>query len=204
MISALQRRIASILTSLPESEGFALGGGAALIALQQVTRVTGDLDFFTTDPGSLHLLVPALEEALRRAGLEVELVKHSETFVRFEVSDGTETSEVDLATDARMLPVGASDLGPVLSLDELAADKTLALFDRAQPRDFIDFFNLEERYGLNRLCELASEKDPGFSRSLLGEALAAFYRLPRDEFDVADGEVDRLVAAVERWRAVLK
>jgi hypothetical protein len=38
---------------------------------------------------------------------------------------------VDLGVDARIRPVEARLLGPVLSRDELAADKLLALFGRA-------------------------------------------------------------------------
>jgi predicted nucleotidyltransferase component of viral defense system len=35
-----------------------------------------------------------------------------------------------------------------VSLEELAADKLLALFDRAQARDFLDVRALIERFGL--------------------------------------------------------
>ena len=50
----------------------------------------------------------------------------------------------------------------MLSAEELGADKLLALFDRAQARDFVDVAALGDRLGLERLCELASEKDAGF------------------------------------------
>ena len=48
-------------------------------------------------------------------------------------------------------------LGPTLSAEELGADKLLALFDRAQARDFVDVAALVDRFGHGRLCELASE-----------------------------------------------
>ena len=66
---------------------------------------------------------------------------------------------MDLAADARIRPVDDGPLGPTLSLDELAADRLLALFDRARARDFVDVAALVERFGLGRLCELASKKD---------------------------------------------
>ncbi len=50
----------------------------------------------------------------------------------------------------------------MLSLDELAADKVLALFGRAEARDFVDVAALLPRYGWVRLCDLAAEKDTGF------------------------------------------
>jgi hypothetical protein len=46
----------------------------------------------------------------------------------------------------------------------VAADKTLALFGRAAARDLVDVAALSKQYPLERLCELAAEKDPGFDR----------------------------------------
>ena len=47
-------------------------------------------------------------------------------------------TEVDLCVDHRLLPAEPSALGPVLALEELAANKLLALFDRVEARDFVD------------------------------------------------------------------
>jgi hypothetical protein len=87
-------------------------------------------------------------------------------------------TEVDLTADAKIHPVDDGPLGPTLSRDELAADKLLALFDRAQARDFVDVAALVERFGLGWLCELASEKDSGFSTSMLVDMLGSFHRSP--------------------------
>lgn len=54
------------------------------------------------------------------------------------------TTLVDLAWDARLRPAQLSPYGPVLDRDELAADKVLALFGRAAPRDFVDVYRLLE------------------------------------------------------------
>ncbi len=47
MITALQRAVAELFFSLPESAGFAVAGGAALIARDLVDRGTRDVDLFT-------------------------------------------------------------------------------------------------------------------------------------------------------------
>ena len=91
-------------------------------------------------------------------------------------------------------------LGPMLSAEELGADKLLALFDRAQARDFVDVAALVDRFGLERLCELASEKDAGFSRSVLVEMLGSFGRFRPDEFGMSMSAYDELARAVEQWR----
>ena len=83
-------------------------------------------------------------------------------FVRLIVSDGDERTELDLAADARLFPAEPGRLAPTLTGEELAVDKVLAVFGRAEARDFADLMALEPRYGLDRLCELAAEKDLGF------------------------------------------
>lgn len=70
MLSPLQEQVAAIIAGLEEAEGFALAGGAALIARGEVDRQTRDLDFFGLTGDAVDQLVPAAERALRAAGLE--------------------------------------------------------------------------------------------------------------------------------------
>jgi hypothetical protein len=88
-------------------------------------------------------------------------------------------------------PGAASDgpLGPMLSLEELGADKLLALFDRAQARDFVDVAALVDRFGLVRLCDLASEKDARFSRSVLVE-IRTGRNCPTSHPELGHGQAD--------------
>ena len=50
MLSPVQEDVARLLSTLTEADGFALAGGAALIARGIVDRQTGDLDFFGREP----------------------------------------------------------------------------------------------------------------------------------------------------------
>jgi hypothetical protein len=84
--------------------------------------------------------------------------------------------------------------------EELAVDKVLALFGRAEARDFNDLMEVEPRYGLDRLCGPAAEKDRGFSPAILAEMLARFGRLRREEFELNDARYAQLGHDVERWR----
>jgi hypothetical protein len=83
----------------------------------------------------------------------------------------------DVARDARPGTGSRRTDGP-----HEGAHKLLALYDRAQARDFVDVAALVERFGLGRRCELASARDSGFSRSVLVDMLASFRRFP-----LADG-----------------
>ena len=91
---------------------------------------------------------------------------------------------MDLAADARIRPVDEGPLGPILSLEELAADKVLALFDRAQA---------------GRLCDLAREKDSGFSALVLLEMLGSFRRFAPGDFSLSADAYESLARSVEHW-----
>lgn len=200
VLTPLQQRIAELVASLPESEGFALAGGSALIAAGMVDRPTRDLDFFTTSADHVDRFLPVVEEALEAAGHGVERRQVGHGFARLVVSAGDEATVVDLATDARLLPVERSRYGWALSGEELGVDKVLAVFGRAEARDFADLVALDVLYQLPHLFVLAREKDRGFRVAVFREMLDAFERLARDEFDVTDGAYSDVAVAVSRWR----
>jgi hypothetical protein len=200
VLSPLQEQIAEIVAGLDEAEGFALAGGAALIVRGDVRRQTRDLDFFGLTGDAVDRLVPAVDRALSAAGFVVRHAQVSPGFARLSVAEGEESTEVDLAADARLFPAEPGPFAPTLTGEELAVDKVLALFGRAEARDFADLMALEPRYGLDRLCTLAAEKDLGFEAALFAEMLGRFDRLRRDEFELDDAEFERLRGEVARWR----
>lgn len=199
MLTPLQRRIAAILATVPEAEGFALAGGGAMLLRGLVDRHTEDLDFFATDAAAVDRLLPRLEAALRADDLTVERRQVAPGFARILVTAAEDTCLVDLAWDFRLAPEDVSTSPPVLAEEDLAADKTLALFNRAEARDYVDVFALAGRHGRERLQELAARKDTGFQLPAFAAALAARSRLRRDEFEVDDGTFVRLQAYFGAW-----
>jgi predicted nucleotidyltransferase component of viral defense system len=109
---------------------------------------------------------------------------------------------VDLAYDARLLPPQVSRLGPALHPDELAADKMLALYGRAEGRDFHDVAVLADRYPTERLLELAAAKDRGFDRRRFVEMLGSIDRLRDPDFP-DPSRASELRARFEHWRREL-
>lgn len=202
MLTALQRTVAEIVSSLDEAEGFALAGGAALIARGDVERQTRDLDFFGLTGEAVDQLVPAAERALKGAGFAVERVQVNHGFARLLVAKDDERTELDLAADARLFPVEPGTPAPTLGGEELAVDKVLAIFGRAEARDFVDLMAVEPRYGLEHLCGLAVEKDLGFTPAIFAEMLGAFGRLRRDEFELDDARYEQLTIRVDGWRDI--
>lgn len=205
MLTPLQTRIAELVAGLPEARSFALAGAGGLLVRGLIDRSTRDLDYFTV-PGeeeTVKALRDALERALDSAGIDHRRRRDLPTFVRIEVSDGEDVCEVDLAVDYRALPTEQSRYGPTLAVEELAASKVLALFDRAEARDFLDLAELTEQFELQPLFALAAEKDTGFDKALFLEALAAFDRFTPEDFGLDDDEYDRLQNRVLTWRAEL-
>jgi hypothetical protein len=154
---------AAIIAGLAEVEGFALPGGAALIARGDVQRQTHDLDFFGLSTNAVDRLVPAADRALREAGLIVRHVQENHGFARMIGESGDDRTELDLGADARLFPAEPGRPAPTLSGEELAVDKVLVVLGPAEARDFVDLAAIEGRYGLERLFGLAAEKDRGFT-----------------------------------------
>jgi hypothetical protein len=204
VLTPLQEHVASIVAGLAEAEGFALAGGAALIARGEIQRETRDLDFFGLAPDDVDRLVPAVDRALQEAGLVVRRVQVSPGFARLIVESGDDSTELDLGADARLFPVEPRRPAPTLSGEELAVDKVLAVFGRAEARDFVDLAAVEARYGLDRLFELAAEKDHGFTHEMFAEMAGRFSRLRPEEFGLDRQQYEQLERKVLEWQELAR
>jgi hypothetical protein len=200
VLSPLQERVAKIVAGLDEARDFALAGGGALIIRGDIQRQTRDLDFFGLTADAVDRLLPAVDRALKAAGFVVHHIQESPGFARLIVENDEDRTELDLGTDARLFPAEPRSPVAVLSGEELAVDKVLAVFGRAEARDFADLMAVEPRYGLDRLCQLAAKKDRGFLLDVFADMLGQFGRLRREEFDLDDAQYEQLRQTVERWR----
>lgn len=184
-LTAFQLQVARLFFSLPGSAGFLLAGGAALAAQHLTERPTQDLDFFThRGGGGVPAARDALEAAAAQRGWVVRRVRDTETFCRLLLS-GPEELLVDLALDSPPIsPEATSAAGPTFSLEELAGRKLVALYDRAEARDFADVYELAHRFSKATLLERAAEIDAGFDRSVLAQMLLTLTRFTDDELPV--------------------
>lgn len=123
----------------------------------------------------------------------------SETFARLTGADRDEGCRIDFAVYVRIREPDIEGSTAIVSLEELAADKVLALFGRAAARDFQDVAELRRQFSWEHLLALATEKDAGFSRERFLEAVAAFDRLDRDGFELSAVDYRQLRDAVHNW-----
>jgi len=145
-----------------------------------VDRLTKDIDLFTDrDVAEALSVARGLRTALAAQGLEVRNgpVPPEHRMVVRDPASGRECAVDVFADGGRLQPRVVLDVGPVLHPDDLAADKVLALWARAMPRDFVDVAALTRRYDPRRLMELAAAKDSSFSLSTWADSLAAMRRL---------------------------
>jgi hypothetical protein len=151
-LTAFQITVARSFFALPSAQGFLLAGGAALAAHGTTVRATQDLDLFTSPGrGDVRTALSAFVALAKACGWDVEVVRESDTFVRAIVRDGADAVVIDLAVDATPeRPSTATFVGPALDPDDLAGRKLIALFDRAEARDFADVYVLAGRYGTQR------------------------------------------------------
>jgi hypothetical protein len=205
-ITGFQEDVARAFFDLPESRGFLLAGGAALIALGAVERVTDDLDFFAArGAGSVPSAKAAFVARCRERDWETVIIWENDEFVRLSVIGADDKVEVDLGIDASLLlPPTVTFLGPTIGLEENAGRKTLALFGRAAPRDFVDVFNLARRFGKPKLPELAAGRDLGFDRRVFGQMKCMVNQINARQFPFDEDAVPGLVASFNEWSEELR
>lgn len=204
-LGEFQLEIATVFFTLPESKGFLLAGGGALIAQGLVARLTEDLDFFTArDSGSVEAASDAFVAAALAHGWAVELLRTGPEFRRWLIT-GPETVLVDLAVDTP--PRGVPTLttaGPCIAPEELAARKLLALFGRAEPRDFIDVYVLNKLFEPHITLLRAAESDPGFNVPMFVETLRSHRRIDDGDFPGIDVAISDIRAYFDSWAESLE
>ena len=178
LLTPLQRRLLREIGQSSLRDEFFLTGGTALAALYLHHRYSVDLDLFTENPTGVAQVPPAMQEIASRLGLEITFTRTLGTFLEaFVASPDGERVEFDFAQDSpyRLEP---TRLDPELDLwvdnpTDIACNKLSALFDRAEPKDFVDvFFVAQEILPFDRLVALARRKHVGMDDYWLAMALA--------------------------------
>lgn len=199
-LTDFQVEVARVFFSIPESEGFLVAGGAALIAQELVTRQTRDLDMFSGPRPSVAGTVVAFEQVAAAHGWTCTRLRDGVQFVRLLVG-GPEQLILDIGVDAPPArPSVICSLGPSYDPLELGARKLLALYDRAEPRDFTDVHSLAQRFGKDQLYDLARDLDLGLTRERLALAFRSIARLRDADFPVPATAVPEIRAFFQTWQ----
>jgi predicted nucleotidyltransferase component of viral defense system len=185
ILSDFQRSFLRLFSGLPDQEHFYLTGGTALAEYYLAHRLSYDLDLFTSEAGLIAPFSYRVEQAAQSADMDITAVRRFASFVEFQVTQGKEQLKIDLALDSpyRFAPAELGDAGVLVNgFTDIQADKTLAFFGRAEPRDAIDLYFLLQRTSLEELAKLARQKDTGFDLYWFAVALNRTANFP-DEIE---------------------
>ena len=101
-------------------------------------------------------------------------------------------------------PLVVTIAGPTFAPDELAGRKVVALFSRAEARDFADVFALLRRYPKPELLELAAENDAGFDQAVFAEMLRGVQRHDDARLTAGGATADEVRSTFLVWASELE
>lgn len=202
-VTHFQVQIAQLFFGLEASRGYVVAGGAALLASELINRSTQDLDLFASAPvESVVEAKDALLPALGLSGYAFVVIQDGPTFCRLLVTSRGNELLVDLAIDSPpSTPPTVTVLGPTLAPLELAGRKLLALFGRAEARDFADVYLLAQRFGKDALLDQAADLDAGFERLVLARMMGTLGRFLDDEIPLGQSESAAARVFFNSWSA---
>lgn len=190
ILTKLQKKILLVISPLPDKDAFYLTGGTALSAFYLKHRRSNDLDFFTNVEEIIFPFSQKIERVLNQDGIKIERKRGFSSFIEFWVTSENESTVIHIALDTPFRFEEPKEFQEfpgikVDSLIDIAVNKLLALFGRAELRDFIDvYFLIKEHFSKNDLIEKATKKDKGFDLYWLGVAMERIEGFPDDSPDI--------------------
>jgi len=187
ILTQVQRQCLELFAKLTDQDQFYLTGGTALAEFFLGHRLSFDLDLFTAVEGLILPFAQSMERRFVREGWGVRATKRFSTYAEFELSMGGEKLRIDLGLDSpfRLGETEICEHGVRINgYSDLLAEKTLAYYGRAEPRDAADLYFILNRESFGSLLGLASRKDPGFDKYW---------------FAVALNKAESFPAEIDRW-----
>ena len=160
-LSKLQQVVLDCFVESPLKERFYWTGGTALATIYLHHRQSNDVDLFTSEPFSRDVLDGFLK--LLRQRVDLPVIDERKVFDRWEffLHNGAELRLEFVRYDhPAIAPREVWNGIPVDSLDDIAANKVMALLDRNEPKDAYDMYVLLTKgaYTPDRLLALADKK----------------------------------------------
>jgi hypothetical protein len=155
-----QRTVIKLLPKYPElNKRFYLSGGTALSGYYLRHRMSDDLDFFTDGEVPLTSVTQFMQEvknAVHATKLDYEHLYDRHIFT----IQTRPTLKVEFAKYAfpRLAPLQKKDGILIDSLLDIAVNKLFALFDRNEPKDFVDLYFLLPTFTLPTLIRGVHKK----------------------------------------------
>lgn len=178
ILTPLQKKFLQEFFKCSFANDFFLTGGTALSAFFLSHRISEDLDLFTLNQNiDLSAVNAEAIKIINNLKGKIEDRVTSPTFSRFIFKVDKDAVKVDIVkeTPLHFGKITTTNNIPIDSLENIAVGKLLALFSRADTKDFIDLYFLlkvDKKISFEKVFNLAKKKDPGLSEFYLADMLS--------------------------------
>jgi hypothetical protein len=184
LLTPLQVEATQLFFSLPQS--VAVAGGAALIEQGLIQRQTRDVDLFLLDAAASTITSAAasFETAIGERGWSHQRVIDQRLRPPADHRQRREPHRRPRPRQPARRTGRCHRPGTDLERARPRRPQDLALFGRAEARDFTDLYDLARRFGRDQLLDWAAEDDPGFDNQIFADMLASIGRLSDEDLSV--------------------
>lgn len=184
-LTVTQKQIIEVFKKAGLVKRFYWTGGTLLASYYLHHRRSFDLDLFTDTPFSHDLLLPFIAEVKHRFALVTLPEKKIYDRWEFLISTPEENVRCEFVLyngdKKRLAPLTTHDGILIDSLPDIAANKTMAYFDRNEPKDLFDLYILltRKKFTVRQLLQLVEQKfGPTFSEFMFwGESAKSLKNL---------------------------
>lgn len=160
-LTRVQLKILTLFSDSPIQKHFYWTGGTLLAEKYLHHRQSYDIDFFSDTPFHYEEVLTFIQKIKR--DLRLKEIKEKKLFERWEffVHNHEEVRIEFVYYDFPILKARGKWKGVWIdSLDDLAANKTMATFDRHEPKDIVDIYYLitKKNYTISKLLSLVKKK----------------------------------------------
>jgi predicted nucleotidyltransferase component of viral defense system len=158
-------------------EDFFLTGGTALAEFYLKHRKSQDIDLFTVNQNVNFDGVNAeVLKIINNFSAKIEHQVLSPTFIQYILQIKKDSLKIDIVKDTppHFGKITVVEEIPVDSLENISVGKLLALFGRADAKDFIDLYfllKIKKKFTLSELFIMAKKKDTGLHEFYLAEMM---------------------------------
>ncbi|MEU1850504.1 hypothetical protein ABZ499_14825 [Streptomyces sp. NPDC019990] len=156
------RRLLGDVLAVGEAYSLLLAGGYAVLAYGLVGRAGPDVDVATEHPAGMDDIAGTVRTGLVARGWLVRTLETGPLAAQFHVTDAATGAayEVGVRKEVLWRPPVPTELGPALSLDDLAGTRVRDLADRGLARDLVDVHAASARWSHPELEELGRRHAP--------------------------------------------
>lgn len=160
ILTPLQQKLLRLFANSQLAGNYYLTGGTALAAFYLKHRLSDDLDFFAKTAAPLQTIEKFCREAAEKLELKTPTLTrlYDRRIFIFPAEKRTLKIEFTEYPYARLAPITIVKGVKVDSFRDIAANKLMAIFDRFEPKDYVDLAVLLTKFGLEDMISDVNQK----------------------------------------------